>query len=222
MPTATTVTALLDRHHACHTLRYLAALSVCVVGCRDGWSDSTLTLYYACQCHIVHSQADMHCIKPPRPAGYPNRFGAFTPRPWVSAGKDVTQLANSYLVEYCNSVPEFGKTGEKGGFLSQLDSQQLLTYDNLTVPGAYSDNVSQANSIKRLKVPNTPFSSTYYAESCDVVCYIYIIWRHTIHVQHYDRTCWSVASLIVILTTSSSHLQNQGAISAPLRYRHRL
>lgn len=127
----------------------------------------------------VHTQAGMHCIKPPRPAGYPNRFGAFTPRPWVRAGKDVTQLANSYLVEYCNSVPEFGKTGEKGGFLSQLDSQQLLTYDNLTVPGAYSDNVSQANSIKRLKVPNTPFSSTYYAESCGVVCYIYIIWRHT-------------------------------------------
>ena len=26
-----------------------------------------------------------------------------------------------------------------GGFLSQLDSQQLLTYDNLTLPGAYSD-----------------------------------------------------------------------------------
>ena len=34
-----------------------------------------------------------------RPAGYPNAFGAFTPRPWVREGKDVTALANSYLVE---------------------------------------------------------------------------------------------------------------------------
>merc|ERR1712159_46632 len=33
----------------------------------------------------------------------------------------------------------FGHTAGRGGFLSQLDSQQLLTYDNLTVPGAYSD-----------------------------------------------------------------------------------
>ena len=83
----------------------------------------------------------MHCIKPPRPPGYPNSFGAFTPRPWVRRGWDVTQLANSYLVEYCNNVPQFGRTGHASGFLSQLDSQQLLTYDNLTVPGAFSDNV---------------------------------------------------------------------------------
>ena len=83
----------------------------------------------------------MHCIKPPRPKGYPNVFGAFTPRPWVRVGLDVTQLANSYLVEYCNNAPVFGSTGHAEGFLSQLDSQQLLTYDNLTVPGAFSDNV---------------------------------------------------------------------------------
>jgi hypothetical protein len=38
IPTAATVTALLDRHHACHTLRYLASCSVCVADCRDGWS----------------------------------------------------------------------------------------------------------------------------------------------------------------------------------------
>jgi hypothetical protein len=41
----------------------------------------------------------------------------------------------------------FGHTGEKNGFLSQLDSQQLLTYDNLTVPGAYSDNVRRSHSL---------------------------------------------------------------------------
>jgi hypothetical protein len=26
---------------------------------------------------------NMHCIHPPRPAGYPNEYGAFTVRPWV-------------------------------------------------------------------------------------------------------------------------------------------
>ena len=90
--------------------------------------------------------ATLHCIKPPRPAGYPSEWGAFTPRPWVSAGRDVTALANSYLVEYCNNHPYFGTTNgavghhATGGFLSQLDSQQLLSYDNLTVSGAYNDN----------------------------------------------------------------------------------
>ncbi len=92
--------------------------------------------------------AAMHCIRPPRPAGYPNAFGAFTVRPWVQRGKDVPALANSFLIEYCNNEPTWGYTNgyagpgasaAPGGFLSQLDSQQLLTYDNLTVPGAYSD-----------------------------------------------------------------------------------
>lgn len=58
----------------------------------------------------------------------------------MAAGKDVTTLANSYLIEYCNNAPTFGSTLEHPGFLNQLDSQQLLTYENLTVPGAYSDN----------------------------------------------------------------------------------
>ena len=111
---------------------------------------------------------NMHCIHPPRPAGYPNEYGAFTVRPWIHAGKDVPSLANSYLIEYCNNNPTWGYTNgvvptphsplpegggtqaspgtqpagaaHPGGFLSQLDSQQLLTYDNLTVPGAFNDN----------------------------------------------------------------------------------
>ena len=32
-----------------------------------------------------------------------------------------------------------GHTGKGVGFLNQLDSQQLLSYDNLTAPGSYSD-----------------------------------------------------------------------------------
>eukprot|EP01052_Picozoa_sp_SAG31_P076473 SAG31_NODE_35750_length_320_cov_0.769231_1_plen_58_part_01 len=33
----------------------------------------------------------------------------------------------------------FGRTQREPGFLNQLDSQQLLTYDNLTKPGSFSD-----------------------------------------------------------------------------------
>jgi hypothetical protein len=42
---------------------------------------------------------------------------------------------------YTNAIPSpEDPRSQTGGFLSQLDSQQLLTYDNMTVPGAYSDN----------------------------------------------------------------------------------
>ena len=70
----------------------------------------------------------------------------FTVIPWVRAGLDPTTLANSYLVELCNNEDFFGfgptqrGSGPPGGFLSNLDSQALLTYDNLTVPGAVNDN----------------------------------------------------------------------------------
>jgi hypothetical protein len=59
-------------------------------------------------------------------------------------------IANSYLVEYCNNADTFGHTGKGVGFLNQLDSQQLLSYDNLTAPGSYSD-------MDMLEVP-APFS----------------------------------------------------------------
>lgn len=67
----------------------------------------------------------------------------FTVIPWLQQGLDPTTLANSYLVEYCNNEDVFGYTAgvpAPGGFLSNLDSQALLTYDNLTVPGAFNDN----------------------------------------------------------------------------------
>ena len=67
----------------------------------------------------------------------------FTTIPWVQAGLDVVGLANSALVEYCNNEDVFGSTAAAsgtGGMLSQLDSQQLLTYDNLTMPGFSNDN----------------------------------------------------------------------------------
>lgn len=73
----------------------------------------------------------------------------FTIRPWLREGLDPATLANSYLIEYCNNFDWFGFTGafdrtaplvnKPGGFLSQLDSQALLTYDNMTMPGAMSD-----------------------------------------------------------------------------------
>jgi hypothetical protein len=42
----------------------------------------------------------------------------------------------------CNNKVEFGVTGKQGsGMLAQIDSQALLTYDNLTGAGYYSDMV---------------------------------------------------------------------------------
>jgi hypothetical protein len=49
------------------------------------------------------------------------------------------ELANAVLIEYCNNSPDYGVTGHAGGMLSMIDSQQLLTWDNLTAPGAFSD-----------------------------------------------------------------------------------
>ena len=54
-------------------------------------------------------------------------------------GLDVRGLANAYLVEYCNNSPTYGESGRAGGMLSMIDSQALLTWDNLTAPGAFSD-----------------------------------------------------------------------------------
>lgn len=65
--------------------------------------------------------------------GRPGFAGAFTVRPWVAEGRDPGKLANAYLIEYCNNEDTFGTTAVRpGGFLSQLDSQSLLTYDVIT------------------------------------------------------------------------------------------
>ena len=58
---------------------------------------------------------------------------AFSTLFWLLADPplDPRNLANSYLIEYCNNEDKFGGTdgvpGGPGGFLSNLDSQQLLT-----------------------------------------------------------------------------------------------
>jgi hypothetical protein len=70
---------------------------------------------------------------------------AFSTLFWTTASPplDPRGLANSYLVEYCNNEDYFGYTDgspHPGGFLSNLDSQQLLTWDNMTAPGSWNDN----------------------------------------------------------------------------------
>jgi alpha-galactosidase len=64
---------------------------------------------------------------------------AYTTRGWTAMGLDPRELANGILIEYCNNSPTYGESGSAGGMLSMIDSQQLLTYDNLTAPGAFSD-----------------------------------------------------------------------------------
>ena len=68
---------------------------------------------------------------------------AYTVLPWLAAGLAPQELANAYLIEWCNNEATFGETdkevGIAGSLLSNLDAQQLLTFDNLTMPGAFSD-----------------------------------------------------------------------------------
>ena len=56
--------------------------------------------------------------------------------------RDPTTLANSMLVEYCNNQDRFGFTDgfpQPGGFLSNLDAQQLLAPPNMSGPGFFLD-----------------------------------------------------------------------------------
>ena len=102
---------------------------------RDALNKSGRPIYFSITEGVpwTDGHAAMHC--------YGN--SVFTVFPWISQGLDPRALANSYLVEYCNNEDTFGSTDAAqgpGGFLSNLDSQQLLTWDNLTVPGAFNDN----------------------------------------------------------------------------------
>eukprot|EP00040_Diaphanoeca_grandis_P019806 m.104901 g.104901 ORF g.104901 m.104901 type:complete len:660 (+) comp27602_c1_seq1:1807-3786(+) len=97
---------------------------------REMWYSITQRMTFA---DLNKQQSQMYCVHPPRD------WGAFTVLPWVKSGKDVVGIANSYLIEFCNNHDVFGHTGVATGFLSQLDSQALLTFDSLTVAGAYND-----------------------------------------------------------------------------------
>ena len=70
--------------------------------------------------------------------------GAFTPLPWRRQGLHPADLANSWLVEYCNNGPRFGSTlGGGGSLLSQLDSQADWTLPELAASGGFNDMDSE-------------------------------------------------------------------------------
>ena len=102
---------------------------------RDGLNATGRTIYFSVTEAVPWTDGHerMHCYGD----------NVFTVLPWVSQGLSPSALANSFLVEYCNNADTFGATdatpGPPGGFLSNLDSQQLLTLDNLTSPGAFND-----------------------------------------------------------------------------------
>ena len=69
--------------------------------------------------------------------------GAFTALPWRRQGLHPADVANSWLVEYCNNGPGFGSTLHSGGsLLSQLDSQADWTLPELAGAGGFNDMVS--------------------------------------------------------------------------------
>ena len=56
-------------------------------------------------------------------------------------------MQQAYLIEYCNNEDTFGTTAVRpGGFLSQLDSQPLLTYDVRPTTSQVSREISSGNT----------------------------------------------------------------------------
>ena len=77
----------------------------------------------------------------PRMRCYGEGEGLFSPF-LFGAHRDPRTLANSMLVEYCNNQDRFGFTDgvpQPGGFLSNLDAQQLLAPPNMSAPGFFLD-----------------------------------------------------------------------------------
>lgn len=118
---------------------------------RDALNATGRPIYFSVTQALPYNDAHpkMHCYG----------SSVFTVLPWIQQGLDPTSLANSYLVEYCNNMDEFGFTAgvpHAGGFLSNLDSQQLLTLDNLTVQGAYNDNDMLQSTPPRASASSSP------------------------------------------------------------------
>ena len=56
------------------------------------------------------------------------------------------------------------------GFISQLDSQALLTFDNLTVPGAYNDMDMLVRNCKRTTCCSVPLQLMGWVGVAQEVC----------------------------------------------------
>ena len=86
---------------------------------RDALNATGRPIYYSITQGVIYNDGPkrlkMHCYGE----------SAFTTKPWVAEGKDVTSLANSYLVEYCNN-----KDGTCSSSLCVLfrSSQKLLPH----------------------------------------------------------------------------------------------
>ena len=136
---------LIGRAHLSHTRLPPPTVATFLGALHPAWRRYSITSRMAYNDSLYH--APMHCVGP---LDHPPRdWAAFTVRPWQRMGKDVSTIANSFLIEYCNNHPVFGftngiagptapATAHPVGFLSQLDSQQLLTEDNYTMVGSYN------------------------------------------------------------------------------------
>ena len=71
---------------------------------RDALNATGRPIYYSITGILPYNDAQpgMHCITPnPKGGGF---SGAFTVRPWAAEGREPGDVANSYLVEYCNNA----------------------------------------------------------------------------------------------------------------------
>jgi hypothetical protein len=169
---------------------------------RDALNKTGRPIYYSITEALTHADGPvttkMRCM------------GVFTVMPWVAEGKDPRALANSFLVEYCNNYDNFGFTGgvpRTTGTLSQIDSQALLTYDNLTEAGAFND-------MDMLEVCNGGQSATEYRSAFS----IWSILTSPMILGNDARTLSAECTEIVLNLEVLAVNQDDNVVRAPLVY----
>ena len=76
----------------------------------------------------------------------------YTSRGFAALGHDVTQLANSALVEYCNNANNWGVV------LTLVDAQVTLADDSWSTPGSWIDADMLTVGCNDNPIPGTPCS----------------------------------------------------------------
>lgn len=107
---------------------------------RDALNSTGRPIYYSI-CEIGPVKQSSVVRDSPSSCG---RDSAYTSLEWFNKGYDVKGLANSVLIEWVNNNNHFCVRSSshccKSGWVSQIDSQQDLTVDELSGPGYWNDN----------------------------------------------------------------------------------
>ena len=114
------------------------------------------------------------------------------------------------MVEYCNNYDNFGFLGgvpRTTGTLSQIDSQALLAYDNLTEAGAFND-------MDMLEVCNGGQSATEYRSAFSIWSILTSPMILGKHARTLSAECTEIVINLVLLAVN----QDGNTVRAPLVY----